>query len=124
MEKLLIEPTNYTPKVELDPQSGILFLEGKSLPENVLSFYQPIIDWIENYIVEAKNETKVICNLDYINTTSSKLILDILIRLKKLETQGKSAKVEWHYDEDDEDIKDTGIDYYDIVGMPFDFLPN
>ena len=124
MEKLLIEPTNYTPKVELDPQSGILFLAGKSLPENVLSFYQPIIDWIENYIVEAKNETKVICNLDYINTTSSKLILDILIRLKKLETQGKSAKVEWHYDEDDEDIKDTGIDYSDIVGMPFDFLPN
>lgn len=124
MEKLLIEPTNYTPKVEFDPQSGILFLEGKSLPENVLSFYQPIIDWIENYIVEAKNETKVICNLDYINTTSSKLILDILIKLKKLETRGKSAKVEWHYDEDDEDIKDTGIDYSDIVGMPFDFLPN
>ena len=124
MEKLLIEPTNYTPKVEFDPQSGILFLEGKSLPENVLSFYQPILDWIENYIVEAKNETKVICNLDYINTTSSKLILDILIRLKKLETQGKSAKVEWHYDEDDEDIKDTGIDDSDIVGMPFDFLPN
>lgn len=124
MEKLLIAPTNYTPKIEFDPQSGILTLEGKSLPENVLSFYQPIIDWIENYIAEAKDETKVICNLDYINTTSSKLILDILIRLKKLETVGKTAKVEWHYDEDDEDIKDTGTDFSDIVGMPFDFLPN
>jgi len=124
MEKLIINGTNYTPKVELDPKLGILSLEGKSLPEDVLTFYQPIIDWIENYILEAKDETKVICNLDYINTTSSKLILDILIRLKKLESLGKSAKVEWHYDEDDEDIRETGSDYSSIVGVPFDFLPN
>ncbi len=123
MQPLIIQPTEQTLKVELTP-NGTLSFSGKSLPPDVLTFFQPIIDWVNEYLKHPGNETKVICKLEYLNTASSKLILDVLMRLKKLESEGKKASIEWHYDPDDEDLKDTGVDFSDITGIHFDFFQN
>lgn len=123
MESLIIPETDKTLRVELNPNGTISF-SGKSFPPDVLTFFQPIIDWVNEYLKNPGNETKVICKLEYLNTSSSKLMLDVLMRLKKLESEGKKASIEWYYDIDDEDLKDTGSDFSDITGIPFDFCPN
>ena len=124
MQDLTIKQTSNTPGVRLNVSTGQLEFYGKSLPEDVHGFFLPIVNWINEYMKNPGKETKVICKMEYINTASSKLMLDILCRLKELEQNGNKAQVEWYYDADDEDLYDTGKDYCDITGINFTFFPN
>ena len=61
--------------------------------------------------------------MTYFNTASSKIILDILMRLENLHNDGKTkVTVEWHHDEDDEDMQEAGEEYSEIVEVPFKFV--
>jgi uncharacterized protein YkuJ len=60
--------------------------------------------------------------MTYFNTASSKIILDILMRLETLHEDGKNITIEWHYEEDDEDMQEAGEEYADIVEVPFTFI--
>ncbi len=124
MQDLTIKQTSSTPGVYLNGSTGKIEFYGKSLPEDVHGFFKPIINWINEYLENPGVDTRVICKMEYINTASSKLMLDILCRLKELNLKGKKTSVEWYYDEDDEDLYDTGKDYCDITGINFIFFPN
>ena len=78
MDILKIAATDETPEVSLNPETGVFEFSGHSLPEDVTIFYNPILDWLDQYGASPKNPTKVIFKMDYFNTASSKLILDLL----------------------------------------------
>jgi len=46
MEPLIIEATPKTPKVVFDPNENLYEISGRSLPENVVKTYDPVIKWI------------------------------------------------------------------------------
>jgi hypothetical protein len=98
MEPIVIESTGHSPKVNFNP-NGQLLLEGKSLPEDVASFYDPLIDFITKLTTD-----KVVfdINLDYFNTATSKKLFDLL---KHLDSNNKNGAVliNWHYEEGDDD---------------------
>ena len=71
MENLIINATDETPQVTLDSSMGLLEFSGKSLPEDVTSFYSPVLKWIDNYAALSKPKTEVIFKLSYFNTASS-----------------------------------------------------
>lgn len=123
MANLAQEGTPKTPTILLDENQGLLELSGRSIPENSIEFYKPILDWIEAYGASPKAETKVNIKLEYFNTSSSKCILDFF---KKLETLAKGGKtkvaVNWHYEEDDEDMQEAGEDYQSIIEIPFSLI--
>ena len=77
MEKIVIEPTLETPKVVLDSESSVIEISGNSLPEDVHSFYSPIISWLDEYKIQPNHRTEVVFNFEYYNTSSSKMILRI-----------------------------------------------
>jgi len=56
----------------------------------------------------------------YFNTASSKLIMDILLKLEEMVEDGANIKVEWYYQEDDEDMMEAGEEFSDIVEVDFD----
>ena len=56
----------------------------------------------------------------YFNTASSKMLLDILMKLEDMHKAGKESLVKWYYPEDDEDMKEAGEEYADIVDVPFE----
>jgi hypothetical protein len=62
--------------------------------------------------------------MNYFNTASSKLLLDILIALETMYENGKDIVVHWFYDEDDEDMLEAGEEYADIVDVPFEIKGN
>ncbi|MBR5663140.1 MAG: DUF1987 domain-containing protein, partial [Bacteroidales bacterium] len=93
---------------------------GRSLPEDVAVFYEPILDWIDRYSEEASGKTIFNFKLVYFNTASSKMILDILLKLEEMHEAGKDVLVRWHYPEDDEDMEEAGEEYADIVDVPFE----
>ena len=61
-------------------------------------------------------------NLEYFNTSSSKYILEILKRVKNVMNDGHDVLVEWYYEEDDEEMMETGEDYEDVSGLPFSLI--
>ncbi len=120
MESLYIEGTNHHPEVIFNAETMVLELNGRSLPEQVLSLYQPILKWIEDYISTDKSSLTVFkINLDYINSSSSKYLLEILKRLNDFYKRGNEITVEWHYDEYDEDQEESGEEYQELLDLNF-----
>lgn len=120
METIKIAGTEDTPKVVLDPENGEFEISGRSLPEDVASFYNPVLDWLEKYVHEPNDKTVFNFKLVYFNTASSKLLLDILMKLETLQENGKEILVKWHFSEEDEDMEEAGEEYSDIVDVPFE----
>ncbi len=120
METIKIAGTEDTPKVILDPENNEFEISGRSLPEDVASFYNPVLNWLEEYIENPKDKTEFNFKLVYFNTASSKLLLDILMKLESLHENGNEVLVKWHFPEDDEDMEEAGEEYSDIVDVPFE----
>ena len=120
METIKIAGTEDTPKVILDPENNEFEISGRSLPEDVASFYNPVLNWLEEYIENPKEKTEFNFKLVYFNTASSKLLLDILMKLESLHENGNEVLVKWHYPEDDEDMEEAGEEFSDIVDVPFE----
>lgn len=118
MDALIIEATDDTPKVVLDPSNNEFEFSGKSLPEDVTTFYDPVMEWLDGYAESPNPKTVVKFNLVYFNTASSKLILDILFKLEEIFDDGNDVAIEWHFQEEDEDMEEAGEEYGDLVEMP------
>lgn len=119
MNDIKIDGTPKTPSVRFTAEDGILEIKGRSIPENSIEFYKPLIDWVESYARAPKETTSVIIQLEYFNTASSKCILDLF---KRLETISKGVQVNWYYEEDDEDMLEAGEDYDAIINLPFKMI--
>lgn len=119
MDLLQYEGTEDTPKIVLDKTNGVFEISGRSLPEDSAEFYQPILDWLDAYADNPNAATEFMFKLEYFNTASSKLILDVLSKLEKLEED--STLVRWYYHEDDEDMLEAGEEFEDLVEVSFEF---
>lgn len=117
MEILNLEGTEDTPKIILDKKNGIFEISGRSLPEDSAEFFRPVLEWIAAYSKEANGSTEFVFKLEYFNTASSKLILDVLSALEDIQ----GMKIMWYYHEDDEDMEEAGQEFSELVEIPFEF---
>ena len=122
MENLNLEGSAKTPTVKFDGTNGVLELKGRSIPENSIEFYKPLNDWIEAYGANPQPNTIVEVKLEYFNTSSSKCILDLFKQLEKLNSGNTEVKVNWYFEEDDEDMEEAGEDYQAIIDLPFKMI--
>lgn len=122
MEIINIKGTEDTPSVLLDKDKGIFEISGRSLPEDVTQFYQPVLDWIDAYAGEPNDKTDVMFKLEYFNTASSKVLLDVLLKFEEINDEHGNVTIKWHYHEDEEDMKEAGEEYEDIVTVPFEYV--
>jgi len=112
-----------TPGILFDKSSGKLNITGKSLPEDAASFYLPVINWLNNYIKSPNNETEIIFNLVYFNTSSSKQLFKILTLLKELSNTQK-VKIIWRYDVGDKDMLASGERFSKLAQLPIEIIRN
>lgn len=120
MEVIKIKGSEDTPNVILDAESNIIEFSGRSLPEDVVTFYAPVLQWIEEYAKAPNPKTEVIFRLEYFNTASSKILLDILLKFEDILNDGTEVVVQWYFQEDDEDMQEAGEEYSEIVDIPFE----
>ncbi|GAB4397832.1 MAG: hypothetical protein OHK0053_15200 [Microscillaceae bacterium] len=185
MEDIIIEKTSKTPAVHFNFEENCLEIAGVSIPEDADNFYNPLLEWVDEYLAHKKNQaTTVILKLIYFNTATSDYLVTILKNLKKLqegykeedlpreempiapsengfhdqdkntevnpelsaEIAGQSPmsedtqapeeasaadtdkasaehplRIEWHYEEEDEDMRETGTHFESIIDLPFVF---
>ncbi len=122
MKQLIIKATSKTPFIKFDPETGILEIKGRSIPENAIEFYKPLVEWLNEYAENPKEKTEVHIQLDYFNTSSSKCILDIFKKLESIHKKGHPVVIKWYYEEDDEDMLEAGEDYQSILKIPFEMI--
>ena len=116
MAQMIIEATKNSPKVEFNTE-GNLIIQGRSIIEDTIAFYNPIIDWIKN--CSSKKFTFEV-RMEYMNTSSSKQMLTILKSIKD-NSNIKDVYIKWYYEEDDEDMLEMGKDYESMIRIPIDF---
>ena len=110
MNNLIVESTINTPTVKFGTD-GRLLMEGRSLPENVTKFYQPLIEWAAMLTAEV---VKMDINLEYINSASAKKILELL-KVLDANNNIKEFIVIWHYEKDDEDVLENGQIFEELL---------
>ncbi|MGB3780847.1 MAG: DUF1987 domain-containing protein [Tunicatimonas sp.] len=123
MTGLFIPRTSKTPDIAFDADQGYLELKGRSIPEDSVAFYAPLMQWIDAYEKHPQPVTKLVVRLEYFNTSSSKCLIDIFRKLEKLHRQHSKVSVVWYYEEVDEDMKESGEDFRDLVSMPVIITP-
>ena len=116
MQDLILERTAKTPQVEFMALERKLTLAGRSIPENSIQFYGPLLEWVQAFCPEAGGRVEIHVKLEYFNTSSSKCLMDML---KRVEASKCDAEVFWYYEEEDEDMEEAGEDYAAIIQLPF-----
>ena len=122
MESISIEGTPKTPTVNFEGTEGVIEIKGRSIPENSIEFYNPLVDWLEKYLSNPAEKTNVNIQLEYFNTSSSKCILDVFKKLEAIYKSGNEVLINWYYEEDDEDMLEAGEDYQSIIKIPFKMI--
>ncbi len=120
MDNIFIKGNDRTPEVDFNFSDGVLAISGRSITENPISFYKKLEEYIDLYCKNPQPKTLFKVTLEYFNTSTSKCLVDIFKQLEQLHASQNEVLVEWYYEQDDEEIMDSGEDYKDIIDIPFE----
>jgi hypothetical protein len=131
MNTLFLEPTEYSPRVKFSPDDHCLEITGISRPEDVIGFYEPLLQRINQYLAmidsmdtEERKDIIVtlIFDLEYINSASSKYLLQVISLFKQLKDKEMEVEVYWYFEDPDDQILEDGEDLSEVLKIPFRFL--
>lgn len=121
LENITIQETQYTPYIELNSYTKQVVITGKSYPENTFEFYEPVMNWIKNYIANEENDKlEVKMEIIYFNSSSSKLFFDLFDVLYEA-SKSIQITIDWICDEENECAIEAGEDFKeDFEDLKFD----
>jgi Domain of unknown function (DUF1987). len=117
-----IQATSSTPRVSYDEASRTLSIVGESYPENSFEFYAPVFELLQSAIASASS-FRLSLEVDYMNSSSTKCVLDILDMLCDAAAKGCDARVTWLYDAGNERALDLAEEFKEDIEIPFDLVP-
>ena len=117
MKKLIIEGTQFTPHVELDP-AGEIIVKGRSIIEDPIAFFNPVFLWLKSCSMDNLHVT---IRLEYMNTASSKQMYDFLMLISENKSI-KNTLVSWYYEEGDDDCYEMGKDFEMLINLTFEYF--
>ncbi len=121
MKELFIEPTPESLGVRL--KSGLLEFSGRSIPEDPMKLFTPILEWIEEYIKNPPASTSINLKFEYINTSSSKHLLNILETLNKAyDKKENNMSITWSYEVGDDDMYELGKFIESMIEIPMNYI--
>jgi hypothetical protein len=103
------------PHIQLNAETGVCLISGSSYMQNPILFFQPVINWFQEYINENRGRLVVYYDLKSLNTGTSRVIYQILEILREYKRNGGDVNIKW-YVEDDQDFHTD-----DIIDMSLQF---
>ena len=122
MEPLIIEPTAMTPEIHLELGKPFL-IAGRSIPESAQDIFLPVISWVREYLEHDGKSPIFEFRLEYVNSGSSKYLLELLRIIKKYIKEGKDIALKWYFEEGDESIMELGEHFRDSLHIPLEMIP-
>jgi hypothetical protein len=122
MQPFTREPKATTPYIHINYETGHFEMRGVSHPENVFTFYNPVYEGIRELAKAPVREVVIDFAMEYFNTSSARCIFMMLKEIKNVGRSGKYLKINWIYEEDDEDMLETGEDFQELIELEFNFV--
>lgn len=116
-----IQGTDKTPEIDLNPSTGEILMAGRSIPENATKTYEPVFEWVKEYIRTARPVTNLRLNLDYFNTSTTICLAKIVKKLASINKPDYVLFIHlyFHIDEFDEmeneDLRDQLSPVTDMI---------
>ncbi len=121
MRMLDIAQSQSTPRISYDPKEHVLTISGESYPENSFEFYAPVSIWFKEYLA-AENRLRLDINVSYMNSSSTKCMLDLLDLLEEAHQKGITIDIVWRYDHDNPRSLDLAEEFKEEVTFPFSII--
>lgn len=115
--QLFIQRTLNTPLVKFE--DGVLVISGRSIPENAISFFEPLFRFIADYTKRPYPLTEVNILLEYANSSTNRSLMTVFTLLEKIYENGNNINVHWYFESGDELMSELGSDFKAILRMPF-----
>jgi len=112
-----IQKTLHTPLIKFD--DGVLVISGRSIPENSISFFEPLFKFIADYTKKPCSKTEVNILLEYANSSTNRSLMTVFTLLEKLYEDGHKISINWYYEYGDELMCELGNDFKAILRLPF-----
>jgi len=127
MNKLNIKAKKDSPEIIFDPKTNIFKVVGICHPENITKFFQPVMEWLDDYKAYLKKATdkkdiKVIFFFRYFNSATYKYLITLLQKINEFSNLGLSIFVEWHYEHEDEEMKESGVELFEFSGLKIPYV--
>jgi hypothetical protein len=120
LKNMFIEQSDKSPLVDFNYFTGDLLLSGRSIPINAPRIFEPILEWVNEYIKDPKQTTNLRLNLEYFNTASSIWLAKIVKSLTTINKQDCVLFLHVYFSIEDfddiDDIKDDLSPIIDIIG--------
>lgn len=120
---LIIESREDTPKVIFDTANKFFEISARSLPENAIGFYEPVLLWLNEYYNSPLELTVFNFKLEYFNTASAKQLAKILLILENLAKKSKVI-INWYYKKEDTDMFASGTRFSKLIDLNFNLIEN
>jgi hypothetical protein len=112
------------PFVNFNAETGECVIEGESYLEKTAEFYDRLLAWLNQYMAEVKGDINISFRLTYFNTSSSKRILHIMLRLKEYVESGLKVEASWHYNPNDIEMEEAVEDFMSIAKLNVELVPD
>ena len=125
MDNLVIEASRSSPAIRFDADSRCLSISGESYPENAAAFYAPVFAWLKAFLADLVPGVAVQVDLDvrYLNSSSTKVMLNFLDLLEQAAQDGTPVIVNWRYDPDNQSILECGQDFSEeLTALTFNLV--
>ena len=124
MDNLKIAATGHTPEVDFDFAAHHMRLKGESHPEDVIEFYQPVLDALDSYLDQLDGGA---CQFDfefiYFNSSSAKIVMTLMELLDEAAESGTAVTVRWIYDKEDDNMLELGEEFgEDLENATFELV--
>jgi hypothetical protein len=121
VKEVKILPTKNSPEIVLNPD-GIIKIRGRSIQENVAEFFEPVDDWVSEYVKEPADITCVDIRLDYFNSASARVFITLFQKITWVTLKHKKFIFNWYYEDGDEDILERGEYFASVLDVPINFI--
>ncbi len=119
IDEFKLDRTEMTPEVHFDA-GGSLLIQGRSFPEDIGAFFDPISEWMGSYVKNAASNTELRVYFEYYNSSTARRITELIFELETLVENGKDVKVTWCYKAGDAIMKENGEEIQSVVEIPFE----
>lgn len=111
-----VAATKSSPEIHFDPITHQLRIAGESYPENCARFYDPMFQWLREYLAQT-DTTPLHLDMEivYFNSSSSKTFMDLFDMLDAAAEQGRPVTVSWRFHPDNETAFECGEEFQEDV---------
>jgi hypothetical protein len=123
IHKIEIQPTKTTLGILFDPNTHYFRFYGVSYPTNPITFFQPLIDWVDEYLSIFNNENITIdLHITYFNTSSSTYLFRIMEQFDAVHKKNKNVVIGWYYDIEDDDVLESWNSLISELDLTFELI--